>query len=217
MSGHRALTAAALALTTARASKLKHVATALFTKHRATHTMQHTHAKVFGGVAASAAARATFDAWHEAADAVLHRGADAESAMAAMRPHVHEACVFRPPTYYKSWNGRDETLTILGAVSEVFGTSFAYGRQWLSDDGLEWALEFTAAVPSEVNGGAPLTIHGIDLVTLCPETSSIVEFSVLARPPKAIAALKAAMGTKAPVIAARVAKLKAKRALGMIV
>ena len=91
-------------------------------------------------------------------------------------------------------------------VSEVFGPSFEYGRQWLSDDGREWALEFTADV-----GDSGKTVHGIDLVSLCEE-GKIMEFTVLARPPNAVAALKDAMMRKVPV---RLAKLKAKQALGI--
>ena len=127
--------------------------------------------------------------------------------MAILQPHMDEQCVFRPPTYYTPWTGRAETLLLLGAVSEVFGPSFKYGREWLSDDGLEWALEFTATV-----GDSDKVVHGIDLVSLCSQTSRIKEFTVLARPPNAVKALKDAMMAKVPV---RLAKLKAKQMMGM--
>ena len=87
----------------------------------------------------------------------------------------------------------------MSCVSEVFGPSFKYGRQWLSDDGLEW-LEFEADV-----GHSGKVVHGIDLVSLCEETSRIKEFTVLARPPNAVAALKTAMMQRVPV---RLAKLR---------
>ena len=164
--------------------------------------------KVFGGANASPAAKATFDAWHQAADSVMHGGVGVEPAMAMLIPHVHDECIFRPPTYYKPWVGRNETLTILGCVSEVFGPSFQYGRQWLSEDGLEWALEFTAEVGEK-------TIHGIDLVTLCPESCRIREFTVLARPPNAVSELKAAMMAKLPTITRRLATAKLKQTFGV--
>ena len=37
-------------------------------------------------------------------------------------------------------------LVLLGCVGDVFGKSFTYGRQWLSDDGHQWALEFKVCV-----------------------------------------------------------------------
>ena len=138
----------------------------------------------FGGERASPAVLATFDAWHSAVGTVMAGTADTSDAMRRLHPHVDPQCVFRPPTYYKPWRGRDETLLLLGTVSEVFSTSFVYGRQWLSDDGREWALEFTADVADSGR-----TVHGIDLVSLCDQ-GRISEFTVLARPPNAVAALK---------------------------
>ena len=81
-----------------------------------------------------------------------------------------------------------------------------YGRQWLSDDGREWALEFSADI-----GATGKTLHGMDLVSLDSE-GSIIEFTVLARPTNAIEALKNEMILKVPV---RMATLKAKQALGL--
>ena len=160
---------------------------------------------VFGGGDAAPAAAAAFAKWHSAVDLVLHGEADTAEAMASLRPHMDPQCVFRPPTYYKPWHGRDETLLLLGTVGEVFGSSFEYGRQWLSDDAREWALEFSAEV-----GGK--SVHGIDLVSL-NEAGLISEFTVLARPPNAVAALKDEMMRRVPV---RLAKLKAKQALGLV-
>ena len=164
----------------------------------------------FGGASASPAARATFEAWHRAVSDSTSGASAASELEAVLGPHVHPRCVFRPPTYYGSWTGRDETLMLLGAVSEVFH-DFKYGRQWLSDDGREWALEFTAEVPVRGGGGdddaKQRTVQGIDLVSLCEE-GTIREFTVLARPPNAVSALKDAMMRKVPV---RLAKLKAKQ------
>ena len=107
-------------------------------------------------------------------------GRAGEDTLALLRPRMAKDCVFKPPTYYKAWTGRDETLMLLEAVSEVFGPSFTYGRQWLSDDGREWALEFSADVADSGK-----TVHGIDLVSL-NEDGLIAEFTVLARPPNAV-------------------------------
>ena len=159
---------------------------------------------VLGGGAASPAAAETFKAWHAALSHSL--AGDSSAGMNLVRPHMHSACVFRPPTYFKPWVGRDETLCVLGAVAEVFGPSFRYGRQWLSDDGREWALEFSADI-----GASGKTLHGMDLVSLDSE-GSIIEFTVLARPTNAIEALKSEMILRVPV---RMATLKAKQALGL--
>ena len=160
----------------------------------------------FGGHGASPASRATLKAWHNAVDAALSGNGDSDAAMKALGAHMEPACIFRPPTYFKPWTGRDEVLCLLQSVSEVFGPSFMYGRQWLSDDGREWALEFSAEV-----GNTGRTVHGIDLVSLS-EQGKIAELTVLARPPNAVEALKGEMIRKVPM---RIAALKAKQTLGL--
>ena len=163
---------------------------------------------IYGGTLASPQAKATFAAWHESVDAVLKKGENPDDAMEILKPHMLKDCVFRPPTYYKPWTGRDETLLLLGCVSEVFGPSFEYGRQWLSDDGHEWALEFT----TEVGAGSKKLLPGIDLVSL-DEAGKIKEFTVLARPPNAVALLKDEMMRRVPM---RLAAMKAKKAMGLL-
>jgi hypothetical protein len=161
---------------------------------------------VFGGAAASPECRETFAAWHRAVDTMLQGSPKPGEAVQLLRPHMDEKCIFRPPTYYKPWVGRDETLLLLGAVSEVFGSSFKYGRQWLSEDGREWALEFSAEI-----GVSGRRVDGIDLISLCDE-GKIRDFTVLARPPNAVAELKKEMMSKVPV---RLAALKAKQMMGL--
>ena len=78
----------------------------------------------FGGAAASAAAQLTFTTWHSAVTAAMSGAPD--EAMAQLRTRMQPECIFRPPTYFKPWTGRDETLLLLSAVSEVFGPSFRY-------------------------------------------------------------------------------------------
>ena len=108
-----------------------------------------------------------------------------------MKKHVDDKCVFRPPTYFTPWTGKDEFLMLIAAVSEVFGPSFKYGRQWISDDGKDWCLEFTAKIGDDTDGKAPL-LHGVDLVKL-DDKGNIVDFAVLARPPNAVSKLKEEM------------------------
>lgn len=89
---------------------------------------------------------------------------------------------FRPPTYWTARHGKREVALILGTVAGVFD-DFRYVREWV--DGDDWALEFTARV-----GG--LELKGVDLIRL-DEAGRIVDFEVVARPPNAVAALRAAM------------------------
>lgn len=124
--------------------------------------------------------------------------------MNKLSPHVDIKCKFYPPTYFKHWEGRDEFLLLIGCVSEVFGKSFQYHRQWLSNDGKEWACEFSAEI--ETSGKV---IQGIDLVSL-NEQGQICDFKVLARPPNTVSLLKDAMMKKVPM---RLALLKTKQTL----
>ena len=151
-----------------------------------------------GGERCTGPAAATFRAWHGAIDVAM-KGGDPTP---LLRPHVHDECVFRPPTYFTPWVGGDETLLLLSCVSEVFGMSFTYGRQWLSPDGHDWALEFKADVADTGR-----SIDGIDLVKL-DEAGRMVELTVLARPPNGVDALKREMLKRVPP---RLAALKLRK------
>ena len=92
-------------------------------------------------------------------------------------------------------------------VSEVFGPSFDYRRQFLSPTGHDWTLEFTASI----SGDDKCNIDGVDMVSL-DEEGRIQEFKVLARPPNAVSKLKDTMMKKVPP---RLAVLKGKQMLGL--
>jgi len=142
---------------------------------------------VLGGDNASLAVKGTFVAWHLAV-----QDARIDSLERFLAGRVAEQCTFHPPTYFPPWKGRREFLMLVTAAGEVFGDSFEYNRQWLSEDGREWALEFSAEI-----GATGKKIEGIDLVSL-DEHGLIQEFKVLARPPNAVSALKDAMMMKVP-------------------
>ena len=149
-----------------------------------------------GGERCTDAAAATFRAWHAGVDDAMKGGV---TGLPLLRPHLHDQCVFRPPTYYAPWVGGDETLLLLTCASEVFGASFTYHRQWLSPDGHDWALEFKADIADTGR-----SIDGVDLVKL-DEAGRIIEFTVLARPPNGVDALKREMMKRVPT---RLAALK---------
>ena len=73
--------------------------------------------------------------------------------------------------------------------------------------GHEWALEFTTR-----STPAKKLLTGIDLVSL-DEAGKIKEFTVLARPPNAVALLKDEMMRRVPM---RLAAMKAKKAMGLL-
>ena len=107
---------------------------------------------VHGATEATDETLAVFHAWHESIRVELAGGSAAD----VMRPHVAVDCVFKPPTYFKPWKGAEEVMLILGTAGHVLGgpdgTNFSYGRQWLSDDGRHWALEFAA---NDIGGKVP--------------------------------------------------------------
>lgn len=167
------------------------------------------YGKVSGGQNITPIALKTFEIWHEAVDygtgkKQVSSSLNKEEIMKKFSNYVHPKCIFSPPTYYQSWEGKDEFLCIIESVSEVFGPSFEYHRQWLSDDGHDWALEFTANI-----GASKYKIDGIDLVKL-DENGQIIEFRVLARPPNAVTELKSEMMKKA---GPRLVALKAKKSM----
>jgi hypothetical protein len=168
--------------------------------------VQNFDLKVFGNVLGgdkpNIEAKKTLIAWH----LVVH-DLKAESLDKYLRDRVVKDCIFSPPTYFTPWKGRDELLVILQSVGEVFGESFTYGRQWVSPDCREWALEFTADIADTGK-----KIEGIDMVSL-NEEGKITDFKVLARPPNAVSALKDQMMKKVPP---KMALMKAKQAMSSI-
>ena len=89
---------------------------------------------------------------------------------------------FMPPTYYKTWTGRDTVAAVLGHVGQVL-SDFRYRR--VMGDGKDWALEFQCKV-------GDLDAVGVDLITL-NDAGEIQLFEVTMRPYKSVGALREAM------------------------
>lgn len=157
---------------------------------------------MLGGDKPNLEAKKTLIGWHLAVHDL-----QAESLDKYLRARVAKDVIFSPPTYFKPWKGRDEFLVIIGEVGGVFGKSFTYGRQWISPDCREWALEFSANIAE--TGKA---IQGIDMVSL-DENGKIIDFKVLARPPNAVSALKDEMMKRVPP---KMVLMKAKNAMSSI-
>ncbi len=103
----------------------------------------------------------------------------------AIGPLLAENVRFLPPTYWKTWTGRDAVAAVLGHVGQVF-SDFRYRR--VMGDGKDWALEFQCRV-------GDLDAVGVDLITL-DETGLIEIFEVVMRPHKTIGALRDAMNAR---------------------
>ncbi len=103
----------------------------------------------------------------------------------AIGPLLAENVRFLPPTYWKTWTGRDAVAAVLGHVGQVF-SDFHYRR--IMGEGKDWALEFQCKV-------GEFDAVGVDLITL-DDTGLIETFEVVMRPHKTIGALRDAMNAR---------------------
>ena len=103
----------------------------------------------------------------------------------AIGPLLAEDVKFMPPTYWKTWTGRDAVAAVLGHVGQVF-TDFRYRR--VMGEGNDWALEFQCKIDD-------LDAVGVDLITL-DDDGRIATFEVVMRPHKSIGALRDAMNAR---------------------
>lgn len=92
---------------------------------------------------------------------------------------------FMPPTYWKTWTGREPVAAVLGHVGQVF-QDFRYRR--VMGEGNDWALEFQCKV-------GDLDAVGVDLITL-GDDGLIEIFEVVMRPYKSVGALREAMNAR---------------------
>ncbi|MEP4196508.1 MAG: nuclear transport factor 2 family protein [Aliishimia sp.] len=103
---------------------------------------------------------------------------------------------FQPPTYWKTWVGKEAVAAVLGHVGRVF-KDFEYRR--VMGDGPDWALEFQCKI-------GDLDAVGVDLITL-DDDGLVAKFEVVMRPYKSVGALREAMN-KAVMTDARFLKFR---------
>ena len=103
----------------------------------------------------------------------------------AMKEILSPNVQFKPPTYYKTWTGRDPVAAILGHVGKIF-QEFTYTRIMGQDQ--NWALEFNCKI-------GDLDIVGVDLITL-GEDGLIEILEVTMRPLKSISKLREAINSR---------------------
>ncbi|MGR3761492.1 nuclear transport factor 2 family protein [Roseobacteraceae bacterium NS-SX3] len=102
-----------------------------------------------------------------------------------IRELLAEDVQFLPPTYWKTWTGREPVAAVLGHVGQVF-SEFRYRR--IMGAGSDWALEFQCKV-------GEFDAVGVDLITLNGE-GLIQTFEVVMRPYKTVGALRDAMNAR---------------------
>lgn len=100
---------------------------------------------------------------------------------------VHPDAVFRSPVAHSAYAGAPALILAITTVSKVF-EDFAYCRDFVSEDGLNVVLEFSARV-----GGKSL--KGVDLIRFGAD-GLIMEFEVMIRPLSGLQALAAEMAAR---------------------
>ena len=112
-----------------------------------------------------------------------------------LAPLLSEHIVFRSPFVQSPIPGRIATLLVLSTVVQIF-ENFRYHRSFVGGSH-DAALEFSANI-------GKWQLRGIDLITFS-ESGEIIEFEVMIRPIKALAALGEEIGNR---IGRQLAELK---------
>lgn len=112
---------------------------------------------------------------------------DTDAFPALLAPGV----VFRSPVAFKPYEGRELVAAILRGAFRVF-EDFRYEQELRSEDGLETALVFRAAI-------GDTEIHGCDFVHV-DDDGLIDDFFVMVRPASASKALAVAMAEQFELI-----------------
>ncbi|RJF95986.1 nuclear transport factor 2 family protein [Noviherbaspirillum saxi] len=107
--------------------------------------------------------------------------------LSELRTIVHPDATFRSPMAINSYKSADAVILALTTVITVF-ENFAYHRQFVTDDGLNVVLEFSANVGEKL-------LKGADFVRF-DEDGKIIEFEVMIRPLSGLQALGQEMGKR---------------------
>jgi hypothetical protein len=133
----------------------------------------------------------TLDAWHRFV---------ASGDRALLVPLLSEHIVFRSPFVQSPIPGRAASLLVLTTVAQIF-ENFRYHRTFIAGSH-DAALEFSANI-------GKWQLKGIDLIRF-NASGEMLEFEVMVRPIKALAALGEEMGNR---IGPQLAQLKAAAAI----
>ena len=100
---------------------------------------------------------------------------------------IHPDAIFRSPVAFTPYQSAAALTLALTTVATVF-EDFAYHRHFVSADGLNVVLEFSARIKGK-------QLKGVDLIRF-DERGKIVEFEVMVRPASGLQALAAEMGAR---------------------
>ena len=99
-----------------------------------------------------------------------------------LKPILDQNVVFKPPTYWKQWQGKEVVARILTHVSFVF-KNFKYKRVLCNSS--DYFLEFSCNI-------GQLDATGVDMITL-NDRGLIESFEVVMRPYKSVGELRKSM------------------------
>lgn len=107
--------------------------------------------------------------------------------MSILNELLADNVVFRSPVAFQPYPGKQVVFFILTNVIQVF-ENFTYHREFLSEDGNNVVLEFSANVGDK-------KLKGIDMIQFNDE-GQIIDFEVMIRPKSGLEALAIEMGQR---------------------
>lgn len=116
--------------------------------------------------------------WHEMLET---------SDMSILNELLAEEVVFRSPVAFQPYPGKQVVFFILTNVIQVF-ENFTYHREFISEDGNNVVLEFSANVGDK-------KLKGVDMIQF-NEEGQMIDFEVMIRPKSGLEALAVQMGQR---------------------
>ncbi|MFZ0023056.1 nuclear transport factor 2 family protein [Acinetobacter sp.] len=107
--------------------------------------------------------------------------------MSILSELLAEEVVFRSPVAFQPYPGKQVVFFILTNVIQVF-ENFTYHREFISEDGNNVVLEFSANVGDK-------KLKGVDMIQF-NEEGQMIDFEVMIRPKSGLEALAVQMGQR---------------------
>ncbi|EEY90634.1 nuclear transport factor 2 family protein [Acinetobacter lwoffii] len=107
--------------------------------------------------------------------------------MSVLNELLAEEVVFRSPVAFQPYPGKQVVFFILTNVIQVF-ENFTYHREFISEDGNNVVLEFSANVGDK-------KLKGVDMIQF-NEEGQMIDFEVMIRPKSGLEALAVQMGQR---------------------
>lgn len=114
--------------------------------------------------------------------------------MSILNELLAEEVVFRSPVAFQPYPGKQLVFFILTNVIQVF-ENFTYHREFISEDGNNVVLEFSANVGDK-------KLKGVDMIQF-NEEGQMIDFEVMIRPKSGLEALAVQMGQRMQLFQAK--------------